>query len=230
MSNFVNSLPGVSAVRQATPRIIFKGGNVEEWLPAGKIINAALSADPDNTSATRVLRAGLLMGKITATGLYAPSIMGLTNAAYAAGATTLTVTSQLATEIARRVGASGTLTILGPPSANGVVAIETVTYSAIATSTTLTVTALANSYISGSLIMPTDGSQFPKSFIDADYGVYVLDEFGTEENKPWPKVPIMATVITNNIINYTSDTSIQSWIKGMMSVKGAGKFIFDDEF
>lgn len=226
---FVSGLPGISAIRTATPRIIFKGGNVEEWLPGGKIINAALSADPDNTGATRVLRAGLLMGKITATGLYAPSVMGLSNAAYAAGATTLTITSQLSTELARRVGATGTFKIVGPPGASGVVASETVTYSALG-ATTATITALGNSYVTGSPVMATDGSEDPISFIDKDHGIYVLDEFGAEQNKPWPLVPIMATVISTNIINYPADTSTRNWLKGMMSGKGRGKFIFDDEY
>lgn len=229
MADFVNGLPGVSSVRTATPRIIFRGGNVEEWLPGGKIIKASVSADPDNTGATRLLRAGVVMGKITASGYYAPSIMGLSNAAYAAGATSLTITSQLSTELARRVGASGTFKIVGPPTASGVVAQETVTYSALG-ATTATITALVNSYVTGSLVMPTDGSENPISFIDADHGVYVLDSFGTEEDKPWPKVPIMATVITANIVNYPADASTQNWLKGMLSGKGRGKFIFDDEF
>lgn len=229
MADYVNSLPGISAIRVATPRIIFKGGNVEEWLPGGKIIKATKSADPDNTSAIRLLRAGLIMGKITSGGLYAPSIMGLSDAAYAAGATSLTVTSQLGVELVRRIGASGTFKIVGPPGASGVVAQETVTYSAVS-STTVTVTALANSYVTGSLIMPTDGSENPISFIDADYGILVLDQFGADEDKAWPKVPIMATVITANIVNYPADTSTQNWLKGMMSGKGRGKFIFDDEF
>lgn len=229
MPNFGSGLPGVSTVYTATPRIIFKGGNVREYLPGGKIIKASVSADPDNTGALRLLRAGLVMGKISSSGLYAPSIMGLTNAAAIVGATSITATAQAVTELVRRVGASGTFTIVGPPSAAGIVQTETVTYSA-ASGTTITCSALSNAYISGSYIMPTDGSQNPISFIDKDFGILVTDEYGTDQDQPWPLVPIMAVVTTANIVNYSTDSSLKNWLKGLMSVKGRGKFIFDDEF
>lgn len=229
MEQFVNGLPGVSAVRTATPRIIFKGGIVEEYLPGGKIINGTKSRDPDNVGDENVLRCGLVMGKITATGKYAPSILGRTNLAYTAGGTTLTVQARLVTELVRRIGSSGTFKIFGPPTAAGVVASETVTYSA-ASGTTVTITALANSYVVQSLIMPTDGSEVPLTFIHQPYGVNVFDPSGTQADQPFEQVPIRATVLTANIINYPADASLKAWLRGQMSGQGAAKFVFDDVF
>src|SRR4051812_25620533 len=94
----VTGLPGVKSAVGAAHRLIFKQTS-ELFLAGGRIIDGTKSRDPDNTGNIDVLRAGLVMGKVTSGGKYANSIMGLTNAAYAPSATSLTLTSQAVTEL-----------------------------------------------------------------------------------------------------------------------------------
>lgn len=227
MIPLLTGLPGVGTARESVYRRIFNTRSFD-YLPGGKIISGTYSRDQGNTPVT-TLRAGTMMGKRTSDGYYAPSLMGATDAAYAAGATSLTVTSAAATELARRVGATGTFKIVGPPTAAGSVTTETVTYSAIV-GTTVTVTALVNSYISGSLVMPTDGSEAPKTFIPDGYGFPLLDETNTAVNQPFPLMPIYATVEASKVIGWPSDTSLQDWIIGAYSVQGEGHFTWDTRY
>ena len=68
--------PGVKTARRASFRTVFKGQGVYAALPGGGYIDGDQSGDAGNSPDTRVLRAGLLMGKITATGLYqAPGVV-----------------------------------------------------------------------------------------------------------------------------------------------------------
>lgn len=222
----LGGLPGIRAAREAVQRLIWRGG-VQDLFPGGKQINGTLSRDQGNTSNVDVLRAGNLMGMITATGLFAPSIIGKSNAAYTSG-TTMTLTANTVTELSRRIGSSGTFKILGPPSANGVVAIETVTYSALPTSTTATITALTNDFISGSLILPTDGSEFPMTVIPEGSGIKVTDPDGSSQTTPFPEVPIRGIIDYSQIINTSTDTSIATWIASYMNAVGFGHFVFDN--
>ena len=233
LPGYVPGMPRIGSVRATSPRIIFRDDGVLWALSGGKVIDGSKSRDPDNTGQVGVLRPGLLMGKITSSGKYAPSIIGKSNAAYAAGATTLTLTSQAVTEISRRIGSSGTFKIVGPPAASGVVAEETVTFSALPSSTTATITALANSYISGALIRPTDGSEAPLSliseFFNAQTGVPIFDVDGTTElDVPFEWFPIGGVLISANIINYPSDSSLKNWVRYQLSSIPGGKFVFDD--
>src|SRR5262245_22792973 len=120
----VVGLPGIRAARTASYRNVFRQGDYN-YLAQGRIINGTKSADSTNTGDTRYLRAGLLMGKISATGLYANSVIGVTTAAAAAAATTITVGAATVTELVRRVGSTGTFKLTGPTVANGPVLSET---------------------------------------------------------------------------------------------------------
>ena len=134
--------PGVTAAVTANFKALFTHRS-EMFLAQGRYIDPAKSRDPSNTTDVGVLQPGMIMGKITSSGLYAPSIYGLTGAAIANGATTVTLASTaVGTEIVRRVGATGTFKITGPPTAAGTVRTVTFTYSAIST-TTATVTAVS---------------------------------------------------------------------------------------
>jgi len=244
LPGFVDGLPRIGAVRQTSPRIIFYDGSVEWALAGGKIISGGPSRDPDNTGLTNVLRPGLLMGKISSVinglgtvGQYAPSIIGKTGGAYTAGGTSLTLTTQAAAELLRRVGSTGSFTLVGPPTSGGVVSVVTVTYSAINTgSGVVTITALAANYISGSLVMPTDGSQNPLTFIseffNAGTGINVFDSDDvTAIDQPFEWFPIGAVVYAANFINYPSDASLKSWLKSELNQPVNGcTFKFDDVF
>lgn len=221
----VTGLPGIRAVITATPRHVFRGGAVA-YLPAGAVIDGTLSRDPGNTGDTDKLRAGLLMGKVTSSGKYAPSILGTSDAAYTSG-TTLDVTAATAVEIVRRIGSTGTFKIVGPPSSGGTLAIETVTYSAVNQSNgNITITALVNDYISGSFIIGTDGSESPVSLIDDGYPIKVTDADAASQDQTWAQIPISGVIESGQIINWPSDTSLRAWIVSEMTENGMGKFVF----
>ncbi len=138
-------MPGVSAERLVAFKRLFRG-YAEEWLSGGKQIDGTYSRDPTNTGNLDVLLPGVVMGKRTSGGLYAPSIIGLTNGALASGGTTLTATAATITEIIRRIGTTGSLKITGPPSASGVVGTSTVTFSS-PSGTTATIAGLGTNEV-----------------------------------------------------------------------------------
>ncbi|HYH63956.1 MAG TPA: hypothetical protein VD866_04590 [Urbifossiella sp.] len=134
--------PGIGTRSSISHRIVSQDGNFV-WLPGGGTIDGAKSRDPGNADDTLALRAGLPMGIVTASGKYATSFFGVTAGALAGTGTTFSVPVAAAVEIVRRVGATGTLKIIGPPGAAGVVRVLTVTYSAVDVVTgALTITAL----------------------------------------------------------------------------------------
>lgn len=140
-SSFVNMFPGVGAAVTANWKSLFTHRS-ETFLSQGRYIDGTKARDPSNTTDVGVLQPGLIMGKVTSGGLYAPSIYGLSNAAITNSALSVTLASTaIGTEIVRRKGATGTFKITGPPTAAGTVRTLTATYSAIST-TTATITAL----------------------------------------------------------------------------------------
>jgi len=237
---YVPGLPRVGQRLKALHKIIFRQGDWFSDLAAGKVIQGALSRDPSNTPDVTVLTPGLIMGKITSAvaeaagtsvpGLYAPSFIGPLTVAAAGSATSLTVSVATATEIVRRIGTSGTLTLTGPPAANGTNAVQTVTFSAVNTATgVITCTALGAAAVIGSLVGPTDGSQVPVTFISDGYGVPVTDtDQVTNLNAPFAYFPIAGVIISANLVFWPSDTSIQAYIRNNLSTAWGGKFVFDD--
>lgn len=224
MTTFATGVPGLKSKLEATPRNILLDSGHNLFLPVGKLISGAASRDPLNTGNLDVLAAGLLMGKITSGGKYAPSIMGVTTGAYTSGGTSLSASAATVVELVRRVGSSGTFKLTGPPSANGTVATATVTYSA-ASGTTITITSPGVNFVAGSFIQPTDGSETPLSMIYEPYGVKVTDEGGTSIDVPFAKVPIAGVVDCDNIRNWPSDTSLRAWIWARLNSVDTGKFI-----
>jgi len=142
----MNGLPGMGTERTSEQRSVLASEQGAVFLPRGVIIDGSEARDPGNSFGIDILRAGTLLGKITSTGLFAPSIIGGLAAAYDASADTteMTVSAAVAVEMVRRIGASGTFKITGPPAASGTVQTATVTYSAINVTTgVITITALA---------------------------------------------------------------------------------------
>ena len=218
----VKGIPRVGALKESAHRIIMLGN--ELWMPGYYEIDASQSRDPGNPDEVTTLRAGLLMGLITANKKYAPAIMGVTTNAEAAASTSIEASAAVVTELARREGASGTFVLRGPPTAAGTVAEETVTYSA-ATGTTITVTAITNAYIAGSFIMPNDGSDVLKSFLPDNWPVNVTDTAGANEDQQYPLLPIGGLVDASQILPvWPTDTSLQSDIKTRLNDVGAYQF------
>jgi len=236
MDNHVPGLPGIGSDKTATPRRISVGG-VETLFPGGKIIDGTLSRDPlQSTVDVDVLRAGMVMGKITATGKFRPAIIGLSNLAYADNDLTIQVSLATATEVARlkAVGGGGNISLLfiGPPSASGVVAVTAVTCTGVTlngATSTLTTADLNLNKVSGSIIAAADGSAYPAAILGAPFGIKVTDEDGTSIDVPFPKPVIGGVIDTNSILNYPADTSTIAWLKAQLRTYGIG-YAFSDDF
>lgn len=229
--------PGMRAAKTAVHRAITYGGWIPDILPLGRTISGAVSRDPGNTPDLTRLRAGLLMGKITTqvnglgtVGYYGPSVYGPTTGALAAGATTVTADAAVVTELLRRRGATGTFNLVGPGSAGGPVVTELVTYSA-GSSTNITVTAIANNFITGALIMPTDGTQDILAFLPSGTPLMATDFDGNNADVPWPDVPVQAIVKSTQLLPvWPTDASLQEWIVSRLNRAAGGKFIFDHTY
>jgi len=138
--NMSRRRPGLDTARTATPYIVTMG--CEFFSPGSFAYDSSNSRDPGNTGYPQFLRPGLMLGMITSTKKWAPSVIGTVAAAYD-GSTTVNVSAAVATEIVRRIGATGTFKLTGPATAAGTVRTLTATYSAVNTSTgDITVTAL----------------------------------------------------------------------------------------
>lgn len=240
MAQPVVGLPGRKAERTATPRKILVSDMGAMTWPAGKIIDGSESRDSGNTGDLDVLRAGIAMGKQTSSGKYAPSILGVLASAEVVTATTITVTAAQAVEINRRLTATGTLTLVGPPTAAGVVAVFTEVMSAIDTATgVITLGALDAALIAGSFVMDNDGTEVPVFLIGDGYGVKVTDQDDVNTDVPFRDALFGGIVDASQIILYPSDASLKTWIKqalnGEVTDSGAttrhreGHFAFDDE-
>lgn len=137
----VTGRPGLRSLKTANHRTIFLQSGPLVMLAGGRAINGTKSRDVTNDLTDR-LQPGLVMGKVTSGGLYANSIIGLTQGALTTSGTTLTTSAAIATEIVRRIGATGTFKLTGPPTAAGTVRTVTVTYSSVNTTTgDITITA-----------------------------------------------------------------------------------------
>lgn len=135
--------PGVYATTTATFGMYTADGKLSHK-PGGGVVDGSDSRDPGNTGSTYVLRAGTLMAKHGTTGRYAPWVIGVTTGALTGVGTSINIGAASAAELIRRhPGSSGTLTLTGPPTANGTARQMTVSYSGVDTGTgAITITAL----------------------------------------------------------------------------------------
>lgn len=227
----VPGLPRVGTAKEAQHRLIFREYS-HNYLPGGKIIAGADARDPGNTGDVDQLRAGLLMGKITASGKYAPSIIGVSTGAIAAAATTINVSAATAAEIVRRIGTTGTLRFIGPPTANGTVATFTETYSAVNTGTgDITISAADAALVAGSFVADNDGTYLPVAPIPDGFPLKVTDNDGTDLDVPFPLLPVSGVIISANLLPvWPSDTSLQQWLVDQLERNGYGKWVFDYKY
>lgn len=170
----VIGLPGLRARASATHRIVFRQNDWLSDLAGGKLIDGVNSRDAGNNP-NYCLRAGLLMGKITSGGLYAPSIIDVTAGALTGTGTSFTLSAAGAVELVRRQGASGTLSLTGPPAANGVARTLAVAYSAVNQTTgVVTSTAAAvNEVQRVDMNIASTGGNVQITFTDATTGARV---------------------------------------------------------
>lgn len=215
-----NAKPGpVGPLYTSQPRDIFYGsypGN-NQWIQAPVTIDGTLTSCPTNSPYVYQILAGMPMGRVTATKKYANSILGLTTSSTLSGATTIQTDLNTATELVRRIGSSGTFTLTGPPNASGVVASQTITYSAASTTSgAITCTATTAAFVSGSLIQPTDGSQNILTLLCDINGIKVTDQTNVTRIDAFsPRLLLSGPCTINNssLISWPSDPSLQGFIQ-----------------
>lgn len=220
--------PGAGTEYTGDYRNVFLDGKVD-YFPGGGVIDGPKSRNPFG-SYIYLLQAGLLMGKVTATGQYAPSVIGVTQAAYTSGGTSLTLTAAAATELVRRVGSTGNITVTGSPTASGTVASTTVAYSAVNTTTgVVTIADIGANRVAGSFVCDTDGSQTPVTVIPDGLGVNIED-YTTAVDVNFPKIPIRGTIDVTQLLPWPSNTntSLQAYVK--TSLNTTGRFVFSNDF
>jgi len=138
------NMPGIVSGSTIAPRRVLATEEGALYLPHSRVIDGSKARDSGNTGKLDVLRAGLLLGKITSSSKYAPSVLGIMAGAMTGAATTVSVSAAQAVEMVRRNGSAvGTFKFTGPPTANGTVRTLSASVSAIDQTTgALTFTAL----------------------------------------------------------------------------------------
>jgi len=240
MATDYRSVPGLYTGNTFQTRQVVRSVSSKVYYPSLAILDGSLSRDVGSVP-TSLLRAGMLLGKVTTGGKYRPSIIGLTNGAITAGAaTSVTVPAAVATEAARLIAvAAGTvnLRIFGPPTAAGTNAATTIPVTA-ASGTTLTITSTTlPAYVDKSLIQATDGSQNPVTILEDQDGIDVNDIAGTNIDQTLglflKGADIYASmVIAGNNALTDLDASLQTFVKQQLNGGGTntrGLFTFDSE-
>jgi hypothetical protein len=235
------TVPGLYTGNQFVSRQVVRSLSSRDYIPSGVIIDSSLTRDV-GSSPTSVLRAGLLMGKITTGGKYRNSIIGLTNGAISAATiTSITVPAAVATEVARLLAVAAgniTLRLFGPPSAAGTNAATNITVTAAAGTTLTFSSAAIPAYVDKSLIQATDGSQLPLTLISDPAGIDVTAmDATTNVDQMLGRWLAGADVYSNMVIAGASDmtgldASLQTWIKQQLNGGGTGtrgRWTFSDE-
>lgn len=222
-------LPKFGTATTARNRIVSADGRLGPYLPGGGIIDGTKTRNPFNTDLSstdstpfRDLWPGLLMGRITASGKWANSCIGKSTGALTTVATTLPIGPYEATELVRRVGATGTFKLTGPPTAAGTVATSTVTYSAVNTSTgDVTITATGVAFVSGSLVQPTDGSETILSFVPDSWGEYIPED---SSDVPFSRIPAGGFITDSQLVPWPADASLKAYIRTALKAVGSYEF------
>lgn len=229
-------LPGIGPVRTASFRSVLWGTEAKRLKPQGVIVDGSLSRDPLNTGDLATLRCGQLLGRITASGLYRPSIVGRSTAAYADNDTTIGVSAATATEIARIKAALGggnlSMKFIGPPTAGGTVAETAITVTAVTingASSTITVGDLNLAKVTDSLLTLADGSEYPRGIQGKEDGLEVADEDGDSFDTYLSDLIIGGLIDTGQIVDYPADASTKAWIKTKLRAYGVA-YSFNDDF
>jgi hypothetical protein len=180
----LSAKPNVTFYPPAVEIEVFFGGTRDgaKFLSIPVTVDGTLTGNALNSPYQAWIFPGTIMGRVSATQKFANSIIGLTTAAYTAGATTLTVSAATAAEIVRRIGTTGTLTFTGTSVALGTVYVQQTAYSAVnTTSGVITLTAMTYAIVSGSCVGASDGSQQALTVVCDLNGLKLVD--GTNINR-----------------------------------------------
>ena len=236
MNEFITGLPGIMTSRAAAPRKVLVTTQGVIRMPKMVSIDGTLSGDAGNTPDVDVLRAGVLMGKITTGGKYRNSIVGKSNLAYTDNELAIQMDLATATEIARlkTAGGGGNLSMLfiGPPTAGGTVAETAITVTAVTlngATSTVTVADLGLNKVTDSLLCLADGSKTPVAIVEDSYGILLSDIDKVRKDVPLDRLVVAGVVDVNQIVNYPADASTKAWVKAQLRL-GGGEWIFSDDF
>lgn len=217
--------PGIGTARTAQTWTVCRSVWRSLFYPHGGSIDGA-SRDYGNAENLYLLRPGLLMGRVTASKKWKPTVIGVTQGAYTSGGTSLTLTAAGATELARRVGTSGTFTLKSAATAGGTLTSDTVTFSAVNTSTgVVTITNIGANRITGSVVTAADGSEVPLTVIPDGYGIEVPTS-GADVD--FPHILTEADLDVAKIIDYPADATLKAWLKAGLRTAG-GAWSFSDD-
>jgi len=232
MFNVPNGKPGVLLNLTVQPREVFYSGRDHaQYIALPVTVDGTLTSCPFNAPYIFQILAGTLMGRVTATGKFANSVLGQTGSATAASATSIQTDVNTAAEIVRRIGTSGTFKLTGPPTSGGTVATQVVTYTAVNTSTgVVTCSATSAAAVSASLIQPTDGSDSILTMVADLYGIKVTDQTNVNRVDVFDPQLLLAggTINSQMIVNYPADTSLQSYVKSAIKAFAASVTFSDD--
>jgi hypothetical protein len=235
MFSVPNGKPGVLPSFLAEPRELFLANRqFAQFVATPATIDGTLSSNPQNAPFTWLLFAGTAMGRVTATGKYANSILGSTTAAYShSGGSNTTITTDVntAAELVRRIGNGGSFKLTAPPTAGGTVATQMVTYSGVNTNTgVITITALSADAISGGFIQPIDGSEAIVTLLCDAWGQKVVDQLNATRVDVFESQLLAAggTINVASIVNYPTDSSLKAWIKASVRAACPGVNFSDD--
>ncbi len=234
MFSVPNGKPGVLPGYLATPREVFSANRQFAQFVAGSpTIDGTNTSSPTNAPYTWLVLGGTLMGRVSATGKYANSVLGQTTAAYSHSTSGTAVQTDVntAAEVVRRLGASGTFKLTGPPTAGGAVATQVMTYSAVNLSTgVITVTAGGADAVVGSFLQPVDGSEVLVTVLCDVWGKKVADATGATRVDVFDAHLLAAggTVNTAMLVNYPADPSLKAWVKAGVRVNCPGVNFSDD--
>lgn len=235
--------PGIGTTATITPFPDFLDNDRgSEYLDGGKYMSS-LATDWNNPLLPTLLSRGLMIGKITAAagnvpssdiGKYAPTLLGILTASASSGATSLVVSAAQAVAIAARVGSTGTNTIsvVGGPTAGGTVAQQTLTFSAINTSTgAITVSATSAAYVIGSAIVATDGSQLPLALLGGhEYGLTTVGPTGAQVSAQIARLHLAGQIISSRVPGLMSlDSTTTKYFKNLLNSSGR-HFLWNDEY
>ena len=218
--------PGLGSTRETDFRRVFLGN--EKYLAGSFVIDGANARDPLNTNRVFEIRAGLLLGRISASNKFGASVLGAVTEAYSDTDTSLTVSAATATELVRRIGESGTFRLVSAPANTGTVATDQVTYSAVNTSTgVITVEDIGKDAIVGSLLQPEDGSEAPLTILYDGYPKRVIDADLDDRDVELGRYPIGGVVDATQILNFppAAATTLRQWVVDQLNA--VGSFVFD---
>lgn len=233
MAGIPTGTPGFGTEKESAHRRVLISDHGAVIYPAGVLVDGDNARDPDNTGDLDVLRAGVMLGKITASQKIGASVLGKSASDYAAGGATLTVTAQCAVEINRRFGSSGSeeILIVGAATAAGTVNEEAIDHSAVnVTSGAVIVTPLTNSYLAGSLIFANDGCETIIGIIGDGTGLKVTDADGEDQDTPLHAMIVGGILDASMIVNWPGSTltTLITELKSKIRANGIGHVFSDD--